>query len=92
MATWIAALLLVALGAFTVYRLIRSWRSALIILPGALRERGVKEPAASLAAEAGIAAFRIAFERWVSETRRRDLPRLISASLAELKGVLTGTR
>jgi len=32
----------------------------------ALRERGVGEPEASLAAEAGIAVFRIGFERWVS--------------------------
>jgi AcrR family transcriptional regulator len=32
----------------------------------ALRKRGVNEPAASLTAEAGIAVFRIAFERWVT--------------------------
>ena len=32
----------------------------------ALRERGVPEPEASLAAEAGIAVFRIGFERWVA--------------------------
>ena len=32
----------------------------------ALRERGVPEPQASLAAEAGIAVFRIGFERWVA--------------------------
>ena len=31
----------------------------------ALRRRGVKEPAASLTAEAGIAVFRVAFARWV---------------------------
>ena len=32
-------------------------------MAGALRERGTPEPAASLAAEAGMAVFRIAFER-----------------------------
>ncbi len=32
----------------------------------ALRDRGVPEPEASLAAEAGIAVFRIGFERWVA--------------------------
>jgi len=32
----------------------------------ALRERGVAEPQASLAAEAGIAVFRIGFERWIT--------------------------
>jgi AcrR family transcriptional regulator len=61
-------------------------------MAGALRDRGVREPAASLAAEAGMAAFRIGFERWASATRPRDLPRLIGASLDQLKGVLAGTR
>ncbi|HUB72745.1 MAG TPA: helix-turn-helix domain-containing protein [Solirubrobacteraceae bacterium] len=32
----------------------------------ALHERGVDEPQASLAAEAGIAVFRIGFDRWVA--------------------------
>jgi len=35
-------------------------------LTAALRERGVGQPDASLAAEAGIAVFRIGFERWVA--------------------------
>lgn len=43
--------------------------SKLAILAGvaarALRERGVAEPEASLAAEAGLAAFRVAFTRWI---------------------------
>ena len=47
-------------------------------------------PAASLAAEAGIAVFRIAFERWVNETSQPDLPRLIRESLDELKAVTAG--
>ena len=59
-------------------------------LAGALRQRGVTDPAASLAAEAGIAVFRIAFERWVSETGQRDLPQLIRESLDELKAVTAG--
>jgi AcrR family transcriptional regulator len=53
----------------------------------ALRRRGVADPAASLSAEAGIAVFRIAFERWVDETNQRDLPELIRDSLDELKAV-----
>jgi len=56
----------------------------------ALRQRGVAEPAASLSAEAGIAVFRIAFERWVEETNQRDLPELIRDSLDELKAVTAG--
>jgi AcrR family transcriptional regulator len=55
-----------------------------------LRLRGVADPAASLSAEAGIAVFRIAFERWVDETNQRDLPELIRDSLDELKAVTAG--
>ena len=60
-------------------------------LAGALRLRGVTEPAASLTAEAGIAVFKIAFERWVGETSRQELPQLIRESFDELKAVTAGT-
>jgi AcrR family transcriptional regulator len=56
----------------------------------ALRQRGVGDPAASLAAEAGIAVFRIAFERWINDTSQRDLPQLIRESLDALKAVTAG--
>jgi AcrR family transcriptional regulator len=65
---------------------------------GALRERGVPDQAASLAAEAGTTVFRIAFERWVSapgepggpdENGEPDLARFIRESLDELR-VVTG--
>ena len=59
-------------------------------LAGALRQRGVGDPAASLTAEAGIAVFKVAFERWVSESSRPDLPQLIRESLDELKAVTAG--
>jgi AcrR family transcriptional regulator len=59
-------------------------------IAGTLRQRGVADLAASLAAEAGIAVFRIAFERWVSETGQADLPRLIRESFDELKAVIAG--
>jgi AcrR family transcriptional regulator len=55
-----------------------------------LRRRGVKEPAASLTAEAGIAVFRVAFESWVVEPTQRDLPQLIRESMNELKAVTAG--
>ena len=55
-----------------------------------VRRRGVTDPAASLTAEAGIAVFRIAFGRWISETSQRDLPQLIRESLDELKAVTAG--
>jgi AcrR family transcriptional regulator len=57
-------------------------------LADALRRRGVRDPAASLAAEAGIAVFKIAVGRWVKESNRRDLPRLLRESLDELKAVI----
>ena len=59
-------------------------------LAGTLRRRGVPDPAASLAAEAGIAVFRIAFERWISESSQQDLPQFIRESLDELKAVTAG--
>jgi AcrR family transcriptional regulator len=56
----------------------------------ALRQRRVRDPAASLAAEAGIAVFKIAFDRWINGTNQRDLPQLIRESLEELKAVTAG--
>jgi len=57
----------------------------------ALRRRGVTEPAASLTAEAGIAVFKVAFERWINESGQRDLPHLIRESLDKLKTLTAGT-
>jgi AcrR family transcriptional regulator len=54
----------------------------------ALRHRGIPDPAASLAAETGVAVFKIAFARWVSEPGEPDLPGIFRDSMAELRGVL----
>jgi AcrR family transcriptional regulator len=59
-------------------------------LADALRRRGVGDPAASLTAEAGIAVFKIAFERWVAEPDGPDLTRVLRAALDELKSVTAG--
>jgi AcrR family transcriptional regulator len=64
--------------------------SLALALADALRQRGVSEPAASLAAEASIAVFRIAFERWINQTDQQDLSRLIRESLDELRAVTAG--
>ena len=56
-------------------------------LAGALRDRGVPEPGASLAAEAGVAIFKVSFERWVSGAQPRPLSELIRESLQDLKSV-----
>ncbi len=56
-------------------------------LAGGLRARGVPEPDASLAAEAGIVVLRVAFERWVAEPQDGDLSRLMRESLDRLKDI-----
>jgi AcrR family transcriptional regulator len=53
----------------------------------ALRKRGVGELAASLTAEAGIAIFKVAFERWIDDSKPRELLHHIRASLDELKAL-----
>jgi AcrR family transcriptional regulator len=58
-------------------------------MSGALRDRGVPEPAASLAAEAGIAVYKVAFARWISEPGQPDLPAILRESLAGLKSALS---
>jgi len=54
-----------------------------------LRRRGVPEPDASLAAEAGIVVLRVAFERWVGEPDDHDLGQLMHTSLERLKVLTT---
>jgi AcrR family transcriptional regulator len=53
-------------------------------LSEALRRRGVAEPDASLAAEAGIAVLRVAFARWVTDPVDRDLGQVMHESLGQL--------
>jgi AcrR family transcriptional regulator len=53
-------------------------------IAGALRKRGVTEPAASLTAEAGTAVFRVAFGRWLQESKK-DLRASIRESMEELR-------
>jgi AcrR family transcriptional regulator len=67
-----------------------------IALAGALRHRGVTDPGASLAAEAGVAVFRVAFQRWVGKAGGpgdlggQTLAQLIRDSMDELKSVTAG--
>jgi AcrR family transcriptional regulator len=55
-----------------------------------LRRRGVSDPAASLAAETGIAVFKIAFARWVTDASDLPLAPFIRESMEELKVVAAG--
>jgi len=55
----------------------------------ALRRRGVTEPNATLASEVGMAAFRLAFEQWVEDPKRKDLAHHIKKALRAVKTVVT---
>jgi len=52
--------------------------------------RGVHNPAATLAAEVGVIAFKTAYARWISEPDMQDLSRLIHESLDQLKVITAG--
>jgi AcrR family transcriptional regulator len=56
-------------------------------LANGLRRRGVPDPDAGLAAEAGIVVLRVAFERWVSEAHGPDLSQYMSEALDRLKNL-----
>ena len=53
----------------------------------ALRGRGVADPAAGLTAEIAVAIFKIAFERWVVQSTKREFVEFIDESLEELAGL-----
>jgi AcrR family transcriptional regulator len=64
-------------------------RSALAAaVTGALGQRGVGEPAASLAAGLGVRAFYDGFERWADPASQRSLPDLAREALDELRAAL----
>src|SRR5262249_18690556 len=56
---------------------------------GALRARGIGEPAATLAAQSGATVFGIAFAQWIREGEPRPLSELAREVLHELLN-LTG--
>jgi AcrR family transcriptional regulator len=55
-----------------------------------LRERGVGEPGASLAAEAGVAVFKVGFERWIAAGEERGMAEIMREGLAAFKAVTCG--
>lgn len=56
-------------------------------LADALRGRDVKDPAARLAAEAGVAVFKVAFELWVEERNEQALVEVIRSAFDELQAM-----
>jgi AcrR family transcriptional regulator len=63
------------------------WSAA---LAGGLVRRGVDEPTASLAAQTGVAAFRVAFERWLADPGDRSLADTLRDSFDQLSAVIAG--
>ncbi|REK72987.1 TetR family transcriptional regulator [Aeromicrobium endophyticum] len=60
------------------------------VLAGGLRERGVPDVTATLAAELGVLAFRLAYERWAGGRRSTRMAPLVRVVLAEIEGVAGG--
>jgi AcrR family transcriptional regulator len=56
----------------------------------ALHERGMIEPAATLTAETGVVIFKVAVERWLTDTAEHDLSYHIDSLVTDLKA-LVGT-
>jgi AcrR family transcriptional regulator len=56
----------------------------------ALRQRGVGEPQATFAAEAGMTVLRVAVERWAGGDDDRDLVAIMRDSVAALRAVAAG--
>jgi AcrR family transcriptional regulator len=56
----------------------------------ALKARGIRDTAATLAANAGGLVFKTAYARWVAEPDAPDLSRLIQAAFDQLKSILSG--
>ncbi len=54
-------------------------------ITGALRDRGTDALQASLAAQAGVAVFTNAYDRWIDDGGASDLPALMQQSLDELR-------
>jgi AcrR family transcriptional regulator len=58
-------------------------------IAAALRERGVGEPRATLAAETGVTVFGVAFRQWLAEGEERPLGVIEAAVLADLQALST---
>jgi AcrR family transcriptional regulator len=64
--------------------------SLALALADALQRRGVADLPAGLAAEAGIAIFKIAFERWIGDAGERTLSHWIRECADALEALTTG--
>ncbi len=61
-----------------------------VALADALRRRGASDTVARLAAETGVAVFKIAFERWIAQTQPPEsFATIVRRLFAELKAIAT---
>ena len=61
------------------------------VIAEALRGRGIAEPAATLAAEAGLLGFRVGFERWVADPKRKKMEAHVGEAMRCLGSVVQPT-
>ncbi len=66
--------------------------SLAVAVTRALHARGVAEPSASLAAEAGIAVFKIGFERWLSARKPHDFAAHVREAAGALQALTAGSK
>ena len=59
-------------------------------MAAALRRRGVGDVAARLAAETGMAVFRVSFARWITDDSGAGLAAVIASSFDELRRLTAG--
>jgi len=59
-----------------------------VAIGDALQQRGVSPLAARLTAQAGVAVFTTAFERWASQEGSAEFPLLVHEALVELRAAL----
>ncbi|BBZ26329.1 TetR family transcriptional regulator [Mycolicibacterium madagascariense] len=57
----------------------------------ALRARGVDDPAAVLAAEAGITVFKVSFDRWVNGPDDQEFSDVVRTTMEDFKAVARGS-
>lgn len=56
-------------------------------LADGLRSRGIAEPDASLASEAGVAVFRVAFGLWVGQSEKRGFGEIVNETMSRMRAI-----
>jgi hypothetical protein len=70
--------------------LIKATRLAAALV-ASLRERGVPQATAALLAQTGTTLFHNAFERWLEDSKKRDLAHHLKGALTELRSLTAET-